>query len=183
MEEGWTTDHSQTGSPLLPEAKNDATKLSEGRDLCRSVAVDRLEEAIEATGAPGTRHAQEDMDEISDAEGQVEDRVHDPLWLQTKSMLARASIINLKGDLVLRATREEKEMSTPNFFDWKELFPELSILENHFSEILKECMQVSSWKAWPENHYEEGGNQDWKVCVDVIVRIASDSCDSRDRTH
>lgn len=52
---------------------------------------------------------------------------------------------------------------TPNFFDWKEVFPELKALAQGLPEILAECTKVSNWKTWPEKHYEEGGEQDWKV--------------------
>lgn len=52
---------------------------------------------------------------------------------------------------------------TPNYFDWKELFPELQVLVHGMSEILAECSQVSNWKAWPEKHYDKDGEQDWKV--------------------
>ena len=52
---------------------------------------------------------------------------------------------------------------TPNYFDWKELFPELQVLVHGMSEIFAECSQVSNWKAWPEKHYDKEGEQDWKV--------------------
>lgn len=52
---------------------------------------------------------------------------------------------------------------TPNYFDWKEIYPELQVLVHGMSEILAECSQVSNWKAWPEKHYDREGEQDWKV--------------------
>jgi len=51
----------------------------------------------------------------------------------------------------------------PEYYDWREIYPELQILLDNFDDILQEAEQVSHWKEWPENHYREGGNQDWKV--------------------
>lgn len=56
-----------------------------------------------------------------------------------------------------------REDGTPNYFNWKELFPELKVLVEGLADISAECIQVSNWRAWPEKHYEEGGEQDWKV--------------------
>lgn len=52
---------------------------------------------------------------------------------------------------------------TANFYEWRDVFPELEALARALPEITAECLQVASWKAWPEKHYEEGGGQDWKV--------------------
>lgn len=51
----------------------------------------------------------------------------------------------------------------PSFFEWSELFPELQELLDGFAAIRAEMSKVGDWKAWPENHYMDGGSQDWKV--------------------
>ena len=58
---------------------------------------------------------------------------------------------------------EPRDDGTANFYEWRDVFPELEALAMGLPEITAECLQVASWKAWPEKHYEEGGGQDWKV--------------------
>ena len=58
---------------------------------------------------------------------------------------------------------EPSQEDTANYYDWKEVFPELEVLVHGMAEIMAECLQVAAWKAWPEKHYEEGKMQDWKV--------------------
>lgn len=86
---------------------------------------------------------------------------------QQESSLSRGSpakhAFSLSGELVPVTAAGEEDV-TPNYYDWKELFPELEALANAMPEIAAECGQVAAWKAWPEKHYDEGGGQDWKVC-------------------
>lgn len=70
---------------------------------------------------------------------------------------------NLSGELVPQTAAPTEGAGTPNYYDWKELFPELKLLIRAFAEIATECADVGGWKAWPEQHYGEGGGQDWKV--------------------
>ena len=53
----------------------------------------------------------------------------------------------------------------PNFHAWRDLFPELQILLDNFGEIQREALEAveTGWKDWPEEHYSDGGAQDWKV--------------------
>lgn len=49
-----------------------------------------------------------------------------------------------------------------NYFDWRETFPELSILLENFDDIAAECKEVQGWTPWPErNHY--GVGKEWDV--------------------
>lgn len=71
---------------------------------------------------------------------------------------------NISGTLVPLARAEEPyQEDTANYYDWKEVFPELEVLVHGMAEIMAECSHVAAWKAWPEKHYEEGRKQDWKV--------------------
>ena len=40
-----------------------------------------------------------------------------------------------------------------NFFEWEEVFPELSILLHNFDAILEEIETVGLWMPWPEDHF------------------------------
>lgn len=79
--------------------------------------------------------------------------------------LSRGSLakhaFSLSGELVPVTAAGEDD--SPNYYDWKDLFPELKALVDAMPEIAAECGQVAAWKAWPEKHYDEGGGQDWKV--------------------
>jgi len=71
--------------------------------------------------------------------------------------------LSLSAELVPATAGETPENDTPNYYDWRDLFPALQSLVDGMSEISAECGQVAAWKAWPEKHYDEGGTQDWKV--------------------
>ena len=62
-----------------------------------------------------------------------------------------------------RDDRYGHDNETANFYDWRDVFPELEALARGLPEITAECLKVAAWKAWPEKHYEEGGGRDWKV--------------------
>ena len=40
-----------------------------------------------------------------------------------------------------------------NFFEWEEVFPELSILLHNFDAISEEIETVGLWMPWPEDHF------------------------------
>lgn len=105
-----------------------------GQDV---VARDKAEAEAEVEGEPGAE------EEAEEEEAQQE------------------HAFSLSGELVPVTAAAEDD--TPNYFDWKELFPELKALVEAMPEISAECGQVAAWKAWPEKHYDEGGGQDWKV--------------------
>eukprot|EP00752_Nemacystus_decipiens_P001888 g1818.t1 len=102
---------------------------------------------------------------------------------QRESCLSRGSTakyaFSLSGDLVPVTGEGQDEDGTPNYYDWKELFPELKALVDAIPQIAAECGAVSAWKAWPEKHYDEGGSQDWKVFPFVHTFPA---CDESRRT-
>ena len=77
---------------------------------------------------------------------------------------------SLSGEQVPVTAEEQDEDNTPNYYDWKELFPELKALIDAMPEIAAECGRVAAWKAWPEKHYDEGGGQDWKVWYTMSLR-------------
>lgn len=65
---------------------------------------------------------------------------------------------------------------TPNFYDWRDLFPELQALIDAMPEIYAECGQVAAWTNWPETaseEYDEGENEDWKVYLPRDIGVTS----------
>ncbi|KAJ0411334.1 hypothetical protein ATCC90586_005743 [Pythium insidiosum] len=53
----------------------------------------------------------------------------------------------------------------PNFYSYREFFPELEVLKTHYDVIREEMeavMQGTSWPFWPEKHYTEGESE-WRV--------------------
>lgn len=65
---------------------------------------------------------------------------------------------------------------TPNFYDWRDLFPELQALTDAMPEIYAECGQVAAWTNWPETaseEYDEGENEDWKVYLPGDIGVTS----------
>ena len=48
------------------------------------------------------------------------------------------------------------------------MYPELQLLLDNFEAVAADAARVSTlgadaWKEWPEEHYSDGGNQDWKI--------------------
>jgi hypothetical protein len=43
--------------------------------------------------------------------------------------------------------------SSPNYYEWREIFPELQILKDNIDVILAEAESVPSWIPWPEDHF------------------------------
>lgn len=52
---------------------------------------------------------------------------------------------------------------TPNYFDWRELFPQLQILIDNLDIIKEEYLGIKQWIPWPEDHFSDGGGSDWTV--------------------
>lgn len=53
----------------------------------------------------------------------------------------------------------------PNYYSYKELYPQLEVLKDNYDVILEEMQvvhQTSAWPFWPEKHYTEGDNE-WRV--------------------
>lgn len=42
-----------------------------------------------------------------------------------------------------------------NFFDWRELFPELNVLVESIDTISEEIGTVGQWMPWPEDHFAD----------------------------
>lgn len=101
-----------------------------------------------------------ELDEVA-AEGEEEEEA------QQETAVSRGAsavqVLSLSGELVPVTAGKAAEDNTPNYYDWRDLFPALQTLVDGMSEISRECGQVAAWKAWPEKHYDEGGAQDWKV--------------------
>ena len=53
---------------------------------------------------------------------------------------------------------DEKPEVGPNYYDWREVYPELSILKERYLDILEEARQVGTWVPWPEDHYAKDIN-------------------------
>ncbi|CAM9599968.1 unnamed protein product, partial [Heterosigma akashiwo] len=66
----------------------------------------------------------------------------------------------------LSSDYSEDDYDGPNaqeYYDWRELYPQLQVLIDNYEDILQEAEAVTGWHAWPEYHFREGGNNDWKV--------------------
>ena len=125
-----------TPPPPLERTKNTATKLS---------SVDAAS-SIEIGPFPLSREHKE----------------RDPLEIREGS--AGGSGFNISGEWVPPARAgEPRRGETANYYSWREVYPELEVLVRGMADIVAECDQVAAWKAWPEKHYDEGGNHDWKV--------------------
>jgi aspartyl/asparaginyl beta-hydroxylase (cupin superfamily) len=53
--------------------------------------------------------------------------------------------------------------STPNYFDWRDIYPDLQILYDNISIIAAEAETVPRWTAWPEDQLYQGSTGDWTV--------------------
>lgn len=110
-----------------------------------------------------TKEVVESDEQTGDAEAEeAEEEAQQECPLSRGSPAKHA--FSLSGELVPVTAEGAGEDATPNYYDWKELFPELKALVEAMPEISAECGRVAAWKAWPEKHYDEGGGQDWKVC-------------------
>ena len=47
---------------------------------------------------------------------------------------------------------DEKPEVGPNYYDWREVYPELSILKERYLDILEEARQVRTWVPGTEDH-------------------------------
>jgi hypothetical protein len=57
-------------------------------------------------------------------------------------------------------------MSSNNFYEWEELFPELEILKQNIDVIAEEVATVGTWMPWPEDHFAlntRGASNEWAV--------------------
>jgi len=75
-----------------------------------------------------------------------------------------AALINGLENHAISENDEEELLGpvAPEFYDWRETFPELQLLIDHYQDILEEAGKIMKWREWPENHYGDGRN-DWKV--------------------
>ena len=66
----------------------------------------------------------------------------------------------------------------PSFLDAHDVYPQLATLQTpaNFEAIQAEARKVAEtgWKDWPEQHYSDGGLQDWKVFPFVHTFPADD---------
>lgn len=63
------------------------------------------------------------------------------------------------------ATRAwDETQDAPKFYDWRETFPFLAKLREHFGTIVEEVKRATHWHAWPEHAlYNAEAGDDWKV--------------------
>lgn len=65
----------------------------------------------------------------------------------------------------------------PNYYDWREVFPDLQFVIDAWRDIRDEAqaIQSKSWKPWPErNLYRVDQGQDWKVVPFMYTFPAND---------
>lgn len=69
----------------------------------------------------------------------------------------------------------------PNYHDWRQIYPELSILlePENFTAIRSEALAIEGWTPWPEYHFREGGESDWRVIPFLHTFPALDASKSR----
>ncbi|CAM9434867.1 unnamed protein product [Chrysoparadoxa australica] len=82
---------------------------------------------------------------------------------------------NAEEDHAYMKLEESKVRLTSGFFDWRQEFPQLSVLKEHQDSLLAEAESIQQWQPWPESHYNEGGNEDWKVFPFVYTFPADDA--------
>jgi len=51
----------------------------------------------------------------------------------------------------------------PRYYDWKVTFPHLSILIDNINDLKYEASRINGWVPWPEEHYMQDSETDWKV--------------------
>lgn len=51
----------------------------------------------------------------------------------------------------------------PRYYDWKVTYPFLSILIDNIHDLKHEASRISGWVPWPEEHYMQDSETDWKV--------------------
>jgi hypothetical protein len=66
-----------------------------------------------------------------------------------------------------------------NYYDWRRTYPELQLLLDSFDVVEREAMAVSGWTPWPEYHFRDGGQSDWRVFPFVHTFPASDPSKTR----
>jgi hypothetical protein len=70
------------------------------------------------------------------------------------------------------------EVPLPSFHAARDVYPQLAVLQTrvNFAAIQREAQKVAEtgWKDWPEEHYSDGGLQDWKVFPFVHTFPAND---------
>jgi len=55
--------------------------------------------------------------------------------------------------------------SGPSFYNWEDVYPELSIFleSDNFAAVVAEAKSIPRWTPWPENHFSKNGAVDWTV--------------------
>jgi len=60
-----------------------------------------------------------------------------------------------------------EQSSGRNFFNWREIYPELELLYNNQTMIYEEMSKISRWVPWPEDHFslpnDFNNSKDWTV--------------------
>ena len=59
--------------------------------------------------------------------------------------------------------KERGTDKTPNYYDWRDLYPEMQILIDNITIINEESKHLPLWTPWPEDHYSVGGVGSWTV--------------------
>lgn len=60
---------------------------------------------------------------------------------------------------------EIQDSDVPNYYPYKEFFPQLDVLKDNYNVILEEMQavqQTASWPFWPEKHYSQQDSE-WRV--------------------
>ncbi|CAH0473653.1 unnamed protein product [Peronospora belbahrii] len=60
---------------------------------------------------------------------------------------------------------EIQDDDAPNYYPYREIFPQLDVLKDNYDVIVEEMQtvqQMTTWPFWPEKHYTEGDSE-WRV--------------------
>ena len=166
---------------LLPPTPPDTMKknstalssLSFRTQIKSSVSSRRQQRVLEAIAAMTARDAMVDHRQLRSREGErstfppgieegqsisdeLQSRVHVSIGEKTKTGVTSQPVEG--SDL----------LPLPSFHDWRDTYPELRMLLDNFDMVAEDAARVSqlgpdAWKEWPEEHYSDGGNQDWKI--------------------
>lgn len=65
-------------------------------------------------------------------------------------------------------TENESLLPLPNYYNWRDTYPELSILFENIDILKNESKLINSWIPWPEDHYAKKDKKTGSFCHTYI---------------
>ncbi|TDH69309.1 hypothetical protein CCR75_003938 [Bremia lactucae] len=96
--------------------------------------------------------------------------------------LRKTKACNIPEEQISQDEKDESEEAIqdddmPNYYPYRDLFPQLDLLKHNYHVILEEMeavQQMTTWPFWPEKHYTDGNNE-WRVFPFCYTFPASDA--------